>query len=60
MGYGCVLVFSETDSDDLFSVSAPLAEVVGGQTGQESGRLVPRKRSDDRGGEQYEEDEGCG
>jgi hypothetical protein len=51
------------NSDDSFSVSVPLAGVVGvevgvARTGRGSGRLVLQRRSDRRG-ERCEEDGGC-
>jgi len=61
MGYDCVLVSEERDSDGLFSVSAPSAEmgVVVGRIARGSGRLALRRRGDGRGDEQCEEDGGC-
>lgn len=58
-GSDYVLVFEETDSDDLFSVSARLAEAgVVRRTERGNGRLVLRRRSDRRD-QRYEEDGGC-
>lgn len=58
-GSDYVLVFEETESDDLFSVSARLAEAgVVRRTERGNGRLVLRRRSD-RQDQRYEEDGGC-
>ena len=60
MGSGCVLVFGGRDSDGLFSVSAPGAEMVVGRIVWGSGRLALWRRSDERGDEHCEEVGGCG